>query len=185
VDYLKYDNCNNQGADARLRYTRMRDAPAATGPPIVYSICEWGQNQTWTWARTVGNLWRTTGDVSDNWGSVRNIVRRNKGLYPYAKPGAWNDPDMLEVGNGGMTDAEYRTHFGMWTMMAAPLLIGSDLRRATPATLNILLNREVIAIDQDPVAGVLDQPCSRASDTRPCGSAADRMWAVLGGWVFR
>jgi alpha-galactosidase len=157
VDYLKYDNCNNQGVDAKLRYTAMRDALAATGRPIVYSICEWGQNQPWTWAQDVGNLWRTTGDISDNWGSVRNIVRQNMSLYPYAKPGAWNDPDMLEVGNGGMTSTEYRSHLSVWAMMAAPLLIGSDLRLATPATLDTLLNREVIAVDQDPL-GVQAKP---------------------------
>jgi alpha-galactosidase len=159
VDYLKYDNCNNQGVDAQLRYKTMRDALAATGRPIVYSICEWGSSvpRVWTWGADVGNLWRTTGDISDNWGSVRNIVRQNMSLYPYAKPGAWNDPDMLEVGNGGMTATEYRAHFAMWAMMAAPLLIGSDLRRATPATMDILLNREIIAIDQDPL-GVQAKP---------------------------
>jgi alpha-galactosidase len=149
VDYLKYDNCNNQGRDAIERYTRMRDALKATGRPIVYSICEWGQNRPWEWAPGIGHLWRTTGDITDRWGSVRGIIQRNMTLARYAGPGHWNDPDMLEVGNGGMTDTEYRTHFSMWSIMAAPLLIGSDLREATPQTLEILLNREVIAVDQD------------------------------------
>ncbi|MFD9790535.1 NPCBM/NEW2 domain-containing protein [Streptomyces sp. NPDC059070] len=155
VDYLKYDNCNNTGADAKQRYKAMGDALAAatraTGRPILYSICEWGSNQPWTWAQGVGNSWRTTGDISDNWSSMISIAHQNQSLAPYAGPGAWNDPDMLEVGNGGMTDTEYRTHFSLWSQMAAPLLIGSDLRTASPATLAILKNTEVIAVDQDPL----------------------------------
>ncbi|MET7859923.1 NPCBM/NEW2 domain-containing protein [Streptomyces sp. NPDC005318] len=151
VDYLKYDNCNNQGVDAKLRYTTMRDALEATGRPIVYSICEWGQNKPWEWAAGVGNLWRTTGDISDSWGSMLSIMKQNLPLASAAGPGHWNDPDMLEVGNGGMTDTEYRTHFSMWSVMAAPLLIGSDLRKATPETFEILSNDEVIAVDQDPL----------------------------------
>ncbi|NUR01446.1 MAG: alpha-galactosidase [Streptomyces sp.] len=151
VDYVKYDNCNNQGVDAKVRYTTMRDALKATGRPIVYSICEWGQNKPWEWAADVGHLWRTTGDISDNWGSMLSILKQNLPLAPYAGPGHWNDPDMLEVGNGGMTDTEYRSHFSMWSIMAAPLLIGSDLRKASQATLDILDNKEVVAVDQDPL----------------------------------
>ncbi|WP_327405877.1 NPCBM/NEW2 domain-containing protein [Streptomyces sp. NBC_01288] len=151
VDYLKYDNCNNQGVDAKVRYNTMRDALKATGRPIVFSICEWGENKPWEWAADVGHLWRTTGDISDNWGSMLSILKQNLPLAPYAGPGHWNDPDMLEVGNGGMTDTEYRSHFSMWSIMAAPLLIGSDLRTATPATFDILDNKEVIAVDQDPL----------------------------------
>ncbi|MGW5363111.1 glycoside hydrolase family 27 protein [Actinopolymorpha pittospori] len=157
VDYLKYDNCHNEGRDAVQRYTRMRDALVATGRPIVYSICEWGQNDPWTWAKGVGHLWRTTGDISDNWASLLELTKQNMVLAEYAGPGHWNDPDMLEVGNGGMTDTEYRTHFGLWAIMAAPLLIGSDLRRVTPETMEILLNTEVIAVDQDPL-GVQGAP---------------------------
>ncbi len=149
VDYLKYDNCNNQGQDAQTRYKAMRDALNATGRPILFSICEWGQNQPWTWAQPVGNSWRTTGDISDNWSSMIGIAHQNQQLAPYARTGAWNDPDMLEVGNGGMSDAEYRTHFSLWSEMSAPLLIGSDLRAATQATLDILTNGDVIAVDQD------------------------------------
>ncbi|MEU7581004.1 NPCBM/NEW2 domain-containing protein [Streptomyces sp. NPDC041068] len=155
VDYLKYDNCNNQGVDAKKRYIAMRDALKAasetTGRPIVYSICEWGENKPWEWAADVGHLWRTTGDISDNWGSMVSIMKRNLPLAKYAGPGRWNDPDMLEVGNGGMTDTEYRTHFSMWSIMAAPLLIGSDLRKASPETFEILGNEEVVAVDQDPL----------------------------------
>ncbi|NED12525.1 alpha-galactosidase [Streptomyces sp. SID9124] len=151
VDYLKYDNCNNQGVDARERYTTMRDALAATGRPIVYSICEWGENKPWEWAAELGNLWRTTGDINDSWGSMLSIMKQNLPLSAAAGPGHWNDPDMLEVGNGGMTDTEYRTHFSMWSVMAAPLLIGSDLRTASRETFDILSNEEVIAVDQDPL----------------------------------
>jgi alpha-galactosidase len=153
VDYLKYDNCHNQSdgsqADFIRRYTAMRDALDATGRPIVYAICEWGQSRPWEWAHDVGDLWRTTGDISDNWPSLRTIIAQNAPLYPYAGPGNWNDPDMLEIGNGGMTDTEYRTHMSMWAMMAAPLIIGTDLRTASPETMAILGNKDIIAIDQD------------------------------------
>ncbi|RSM67513.1 alpha-galactosidase [Kibdelosporangium aridum] len=149
VDYLKYDNCNNQGVDAKQRYTKMRDALAATGRPIVYSICEWGQNKPWEWAQNVGNLWRTTGDINDTYSKMVDIFKRNLPLAQYAKPGAWNDPDMLEVGNGGMTPTEYRSHFSLWAIMAAPLLIGSDLRKVSQENFTTLLNKDVIDVDQD------------------------------------
>ncbi len=153
IDYLKYDNCNNASdgtlADYQSRYTAMGDALKATGRPIVYSICEWGVNDPASWAGSIGNLWRTTGDINDSWGSLKSIIDQNAPLAYAAKPGAWNDPDMLEVGNGGMTQTEYQTHFGLWAVMAAPLLIGTDLRQATPATMAIYLNQDVIAVDQD------------------------------------
>lgn len=155
VDYLKYDNCYNQSDGSRedfvRRYTAMREALDETRRPIVYSICEWGQSQPWQWAKGVGHLWRTTGDISDNWSSVRSIVAANAPLAEYAGPGHWNDPDMLEIGNGGMTPTEYRTHMSLWSMMAAPLIIGTDLRKASADTLAILGNREIIALDQDPL----------------------------------
>jgi alpha-galactosidase len=158
VDYLKYDNCGDHGSypDTKAgfiaRYKAMGDALKATGRPMVYSLCEWGQQEPWTWGADFSHLWRTTGDISDNWTSMRDIVRQNAPLAQYAGPGAWNDPDMLEVGNGGMTDREYRTHFSLWSVMNAPLIIGTDLRKATPATMEILSNREVIALNQDPLA---------------------------------
>jgi alpha-galactosidase len=155
VDYVKYDNCYNQSdgsrADYVRRYTAMREAIDATGRPMVYSICEWGASQPWEWASDVGQLWRTTGDISDNWSSVRSIIAFNSTLWRHAGPGHWNDPDMLEVGNGGMTPTEYRTHMSLWAMMAAPLIIGTDLRKASAETLAILKNRELIALDQDPL----------------------------------
>jgi alpha-galactosidase len=155
VDYLKYDNCNNNSDGTQeefiARYSAMEDALDATGRPIVYSICEWGQSRPWEWAADVGHLWRTTGDITDSWDSVKTLIASNLPLAEAAGPGHWNDPDMLEVGNGGMTQTEYRTHFSMWAVMAAPLLIGSDLREVSQETLDILLNEDVIAVDQDPL----------------------------------
>ena len=166
VDYLKYDNCNNAGSSTTQqyidRYSAMRDALAATGRPILYSLCEWGVNDPWTWGPQVGNSWRTTGDISDKFSSMLANFKKNVTLAPYAGPGHWNDPDMLEVGNGGMTDTEYRSHFSLWSIMSAPLLIGSDIRKATPATMSILTNSDVIAVDQDPL-GVQGTELSNAN----------------------
>jgi hypothetical protein len=127
----------------------MRNALYAAGRPIVFSICEWGSNKPWEWAGEVGNLWRTTGDIGDNWNSMINIFNQQKDLARYAGPGGWNDPDMLEVGNGGMTFEEYKTHFSLWCMLAAPLLAGNDLASMTPETKSILMNKEIIALNQD------------------------------------
>lgn len=151
VDYLKYDWCSTDGVDPKIAYPTMRDALKATGRPVVFSICEWGRSQPWTWARGVGHLWRTTGDIADNWRSFTRLLDLQVGLEKYAGPGGWNDPDMLEVGNGGMTAGEYRAHFGLWCLLAAPLMAGNDLRRMTPEIRDILTNREVIAVDQDPL----------------------------------
>jgi alpha-galactosidase len=155
VDYLKYDNCNNAGSTTTQqyidRYAAMRDALAATGRPIVFSICEWGVNQPWTWAPQVGNLWRTTGDISDGYGSMLDIFHQNVKLAQFAGPGGWNDPDMLEIGNGGMSDTEYRSEFSLWAEMAAPLIAGTDLRTMSAATRAIYTNAGVIAVDQDPL----------------------------------
>ncbi len=153
VDYLKYDNCHNDSStqqDYVRRYSAMRDALQATGRPITYSICEWGYFDPATWAADVGNLWRTTGDITNNWGSVDAIYRQNVGLAAAAKPGAWNDPDMLEVGDG-MDFQEDRAHFTLWAAMAAPLIAGADLRSASVATFSTYLNPDVIAVDQDPL----------------------------------
>ncbi|MFD4674276.1 NPCBM/NEW2 domain-containing protein [Lentzea sp. NPDC058450] len=149
VDYLKYDNCNNEGRPALERYTRMRDALRATGRPIVYSICEWGQNRPWEWGEGVGQLWRTTGDINDTWSKTVEILKLNAPLDAYAGPGHWNDPDMLEVGNGQQTTVEYRSQFALWSIMAAPLLIGADLRKVSAEHLEVLRNREIIAVNQD------------------------------------
>ncbi|HZD03690.1 MAG TPA: glycoside hydrolase family 27 protein, partial [Longimicrobiales bacterium] len=155
VDYVKVDWCNSQGLDAPTQYARVRDALAAADRPIVFSICEWGTNQPWEWGPETGHLWRTTGDIADRWESVLSILDRSSQYWHAAGPGAWNDPDMLEVGNGGMTMDEYRAHFSLWAIMAAPLMAGNDLRELTAdnrrarAYRDILTNREVIAVDQD------------------------------------
>jgi len=151
VDYVKVDWCNADNLDPRVEYTKFRDALRRAGRPIVLSICEWGRNDPWTWAPGVGQLWRTTADIGDSWESVVWIINANSRLYEAAGPGRWNDPDMLEVGNGGMTRDEYKAHFSLWAIMAAPLMAGNDLRNMTEETKDILLNREVIEIDQDPL----------------------------------
>ena len=165
VDYLKYDLCSyresvmsvqapdDKAAQMRLMiaaYEKMDKALKATGRPIVYSLCQYGWDAVWEWGPSVGaNLWRTTGDIQPNWQSIYSILNEQAGLARYAGPGHWNDPDMLEVGNGRLSLAENRTHFSMWAMLAAPLLAGNDLPNMTPEVRAILTNRDVIAIDQD------------------------------------
>ncbi|HTI63334.1 MAG TPA: glycoside hydrolase family 27 protein [Gemmatimonadaceae bacterium] len=150
IDYLKYDNCNNQNRPALERYKAMGNALKATGRPIVYSLCEWGRNKPWEWGRTVGgDLWRTTGDIRDSWDSMLHILDQQVGLEKYSGPNAWNDPDMLEVGNGRMSNAEYIAHFSLWALLNAPLIAGNDLRSMNDSTRAILTNRDVIAVDQD------------------------------------
>jgi len=149
VDYLKYDWCNTDGVDPKIAYPTMRDALKATGRPILFSMCEWGRNQPATWARGVAHIWRTTGDISDRWDSFTRLLDQQVGLEKYAGPGGWNDPDMLEVGNGGMTTVEYRAHFSLWCLLSAPLMAGNDIRSMSPEIKNILANKDVIAVDQD------------------------------------
>jgi len=151
VDYLKYDNCYNLGIKPQKRYPPMRDALNSTGRQIFYSLCEWGQDDPALWAGKVGNSWRTTDDITDTWQSMTDIADKNNKWASYAGPGGWNDPDMLEVGNGGMTSAEYRSHFSIWALMKAPLLIGCDVRNMTSETMEILSNKEVIQVNQDPL----------------------------------
>jgi alpha-galactosidase len=155
IDYLKYDWCaaRNIYTDDEMQavYQKMGDALRAAGRPIVYSLCQYGRADVWKWGPEVGgNLWRTTGDIRDNWESMSRIGFNQNDLAPWAAPGHWNDPDMLEIGNGGMSDIEYQTHMSLWSILAAPLLAGNDLRNVSPSILAILTNREVIAIDQDP-----------------------------------
>lgn len=160
VDYIKVDWCHTvNGQNAEASYTIMRDAILATGRPIVFSICEWGSNNPWLWAGPVGNLWRATGDIQDCWdckkpwggNGVMQILDLMNGLETYSGPGHWNDPDMLEVGNGGMTTEEDRAHFSMWALFSAPLLVGNDVAHMSDETKSILENKDVIAIDQDPL----------------------------------
>ena len=157
IDYLKYDWCGasmlHGQQDEQALYQIMGDALLASGRQILYSLCQYGAVDVWKWGPDVGgNSWRTTGDISDRWSSMVDIGFRQGELAPYAKPGHFNDPDMLEIGNGGMTDNEYRTHMSLWSMLASPLLAGNDLRTMTPSIHDILTNGEVIAIDQDPLA---------------------------------
>ena len=174
IDYLKYDLCsfghavmqaqapNDKAEQMRLMYSaykKMGDALKATGRPIVYSFCQYGMDAVWEWGPSAGgNLWRTTGDVQASWSSIYNIINQQAGLAKYAAPGHWNDPDMLEVGNGTKDNQgrvrplslpENRTHFSMWAMLAAPLLAGNDLPNMKPEITAILTNKDVIAIDQD------------------------------------
>jgi alpha-galactosidase len=149
VDYVKEDWCHARGLDAPTQYRKFRDALTHTGRPIVLSLCEWGYNQPWDWAPKIGQLWRTTDDIEDRWGSMLSNLDQSAQHAAVAGPGHWNDPDMLEVGNGGMTDDEYRAHFSLWAVMAAPLIAGNDLRSMSDATRAILTNHEVIAVDQD------------------------------------
>jgi alpha-galactosidase len=161
VDYVKEDWCNAEGLDAPAQYAKFRDALAKSGRPIVFSICEWGSNRPWTWGPRTGNLWRTTGDISDYWASMISRVDLNTQYAQSAGPGHWNDPDMLEIGNGGMTDDEYRAHLSLWAIMAAPLMAGNDLRTMSVATRDILTNKEVIAVDQDSLGAqgmIVDEP---------------------------
>jgi alpha-galactosidase len=165
IDYLKYDLCsyipavmqkqapNDRTAQMRLMheaYEKMGKALAATGRPIVYSFCQYGWDAVWEWAPSYGgNLWRTTGDISPHWDRVYTILEQQAGLEGYAGPGHWNDPDMLEVGNGKLSMDENRAHFSMWAMLASPLLAGNDLPNMKPEIKAILTNRDVIALDQD------------------------------------
>lgn len=150
VDYVKVDWCHAEGLDPEVQYGKFRDALLQAGRPIVFSICNWGVNAPWTWGPKTGNLWRTTGDISDNYDRMSVIGFSQSGLEKYASPGHWNDPDMLEIGNGGMNTEEYRTHMALWALLAAPLLAGNDLRSMSPETRDMLTNRDIIAIDQDP-----------------------------------
>jgi alpha-galactosidase len=149
IDYLKYDNCGDtQGKTGQQRYTAMRDALAGSGRPIFFAICNWGNDNVGSWGPATGNSWRTTGDIAGNWNSVMGILDSQPGWASYAKPGAWNDPDMLEVGNG-LSDTESRAHFSLWALLNAPLIAGNDLRTMSAATKTILTNTEVIAVNQD------------------------------------
>jgi alpha-galactosidase len=157
VDYLKYDWCSAsfvyQDSDMRAVYQTMGAALQETGRPIIYSLCQYGRAGVAQWGRSVGaNLWRTTPDIQDNWSSMLAIWKAQQAVSKMNRSGGWNDPDMLEVGNGGMSEEEYRTHFSLWALLSAPLLAGNDPRNMSPSTIAILTNKDVIAIDQDALA---------------------------------
>jgi alpha-galactosidase len=155
VDYLKYDWCSARKvykpSEMPAVYKKMHVALVATGRPIIYSLCEYGMNRVWRWGPSVGgNLWRTTDDIEDNYTRMAFIGFGQQGLARFAGPGHWNDPDMLEVGNGHMSADEYRTHMSLWCILAAPLISGNDLANMSQETLSVLTNPEVVAVDQDP-----------------------------------
>jgi alpha-galactosidase len=157
VDYIKEDWCFTDGLDTRTQYRIMSEAIKATGRPMLLSLCEWGTSSPWEWGKGVGSLWRTTSDIVDcfdcvyNWGGMgfAKILDKNAGLAPYAGPGHWNDPDMLEVGNKALTPTECRSHFALWCMMAAPLIAGNNISTMNDTIRDILTAPEIIAIDQD------------------------------------
>jgi alpha-galactosidase len=157
VDYLKFDWCFDEGQNAKSAYKTMSDALKELKRPIVFSICEWGESKPWEWGKGIGHLWRTTADIRDcfdctlDWGGlgVLPILDKMAGLEQYAGPGHWNDPDMLEVGNGGQSITEYKAHFALWCMLAAPLMAGNDLRSMNDSIKFILNNKDAIAVNQD------------------------------------
>ncbi|CAN1221604.1 unnamed protein product [Linum grandiflorum] len=149
IDFLKYDNCHDNELSPKVRYPVMSKALLNTGRSIFFSLCEWGREDPATWAPAVGNSWRTTGDISDHWERVVHRADENDKWASYAGPGGWNDPDMLEVGNGGMSTDEYIAHFSIWALAKSPLIIGCDVRAMSNETYQILSNSEVIAVNQD------------------------------------
>ncbi len=196
VDYLKYDWCDHGTADARDAYKRMSAALKAAGRPVVFSLCEWGQNKPWEWAEPVGHLWRTTGDIYSSYDGRKgwaigwkvildlqhSLVESSgaDGLAKLAGPGHWNDPDMLEVGNEGLSFAEARAHFSFWCMLAAPLMAGNDVRKMTPEILALLTDKDVIAIDQDKLGKQGYRALSEPAKNREIWvkELADGEWAV-------
>ena len=171
IDYLKYDNCYNENIPSLERYPLMREALNNTNRSIFYSICNWGVENVSSWGKDVGNSWRTTGDIISNWITMLRIIDENDQLYNNSGPGGWNDPDMLEVGNDGMTNIEYKTHFSLWVISKAPLLIGCDITNMTDDIKKILMNKEVIEINQDPLGEqghkIKRIPIQLPNDTEP------------------
>jgi len=192
VDYLKYDNCNTDGTSPKVRYPVMRDALLASGRSIFYSMCEWGVEDPALWASPVGNSWRTTGDITDSWDSMLNIIEYNDQWADYAGPGGWNDPDMLEVGNGGMTFEEYKSHFSLWCLAKAPLLVGCDITNMSEETKFILMAPEVIAVNQDPLGVQGRKVASYAASATAanviistCTGSDNQKWTVNSDYSIR
>jgi alpha-galactosidase len=186
IDYLKYDWCSAgrvwKDEDMVPVYQRMGDALLKTGRPIVFSLCQYGRAKVQEWGPNVGgNLWRTTGDIRDQWESMLRIAAMQHELQPFAKPGHWNDPDMLEIGNGAMSTAEYQVHFSMWAMLAAPLIAGNDLRNMTPEIKEILTNKDVIAVDQDELGQAGARVGPAAATSTALKSASNLNAAIAAG----
>jgi hypothetical protein len=152
VDYVKYDWCRahlNDGLDARAAFKKFSDALKSTGRDIVLSISEYGHYKPHEWAPAFTNLWRTTDDLFASWESILRTLDLQENLFPYSKPGAWNDPDMLQVGNGKLTQSENRAHFFLWSVLNAPLMAGNDLTQMTDDVRELLTHKGVIEINQD------------------------------------
>jgi len=205
VDFLKYDLCsfqdnlhkaqaehpNDPNAANELMiaaYRKMGEALKATGRPILYSLCQYGVDQPWKWGPGLGaNMWRTTDDINDTYGRMIAIGFSQAGLSKYAGPGHWNDPDMLEIGNGKMTYDEYKTHMSLWVILASPLLAGNDLSKMSEADKSLLMNKDAIAIDQDSLgkqgdrlyeSGDLDVWTKPLSGGRVAVGLFNRSWSV-------
>lgn len=169
VDYVKVDWCNTSGLGTHAVYGKWCEAFRRAGRPMLLSVCEWGRTDPWEWAGPVGHLWRTCWDIQDTWESLTAILDKQRGLAPFGGPGHWNDPDMLEIGNGGMTLEEYRAHFSLWCVLAAPLMAGNDLRSMTDDIRAILTAPEPIAVDQDPLG--------RQGDLVSAAEGGGEVWA--------
>ncbi|RYP40343.1 hypothetical protein DL767_001755 [Monosporascus sp. MG133] len=177
VDYWKYDACYlpcdngvpqtcwTPGRNVSGYYGTMRDALANSGRSILYSLCSWGRDSVWTWGTNFGNSWRISGDIQNNWNSVASIASIAGDIAQYGGPGGFNDLDMMEIGNGGLTEAEERTHFGLWAIAKSPIILGTDLSRIKTSSLNIIKNKAIIAINQDPLG-------KAAGYFRPSGAPA-------------
>ncbi|KAK3676807.1 hypothetical protein LTR78_003011 [Recurvomyces mirabilis] len=190
VDYWKYDNCytncngqypqtcwNIPSRDVKPWYTTMGNAISTVSHPILFSLCEWGQDSVWTWGRSVGgSSWRMANDVQNNWGSVSSIAATAAGIAQYAGPGGFNDLDMLEIGNGGLSAAEERAHFGLWAIAKSPLIIGTDLSKISSSSLAVLKNADIIAVNQDSLgkAATYFKPKNAAN---PIGGQLYPYWA--------
>ncbi len=155
ADYIKIDWCNSQGQDIVQAYSELAKAQRAAGRPVVHSLCSWGDGYPWVWAGAIGHMWRTTSDIcapgKPDWARALRIAFANEKLAEFAAPGRWNDPDMMIVGMPGLTEAQNRSQFSLWCMMASPLIAGNDLRGMSASTVDILTNLEAIAVDQDPL----------------------------------
>jgi alpha-galactosidase len=182
VDYVKVDWCHTNGMGPRALYAKWAMAFHAAGRPMVLSICEWGRSRPWEWAGAIGHLWRTSWDIQPDWSSILTILDRQAELHSFAGPDHWNDPDMLEVGNGGLTPDQNRAHFALWSMLAAPLMAGNDLRTMTDETRDILIAPEIVAIDQD-AGGRQGRRLGRDGDidtwVRDLGTGGEHVIAVL------
>ncbi|EPE32583.1 (Trans)glycosidase [Glarea lozoyensis ATCC 20868] len=176
VDYWKYDNCYTPSGNSSGRFMRMRDALAGSGWPIFYSMCQWGNDAVWTWGRSVGNSWRTTGDITNDWASAAKIGAHAGTIAGFAGPGGFNDLDMMEIGNGGLSAAEERTHFGLWCIAKSPIILGTDLSKISASSLKIIKTAGLLAINQDPL-GKAAAPFKPSGKPAPVSGKLYPYWA--------